>query len=384
MAASNCLEGLVQAHLWPSRIIGPTLDVQHVLHPPDELRAGFWRDAPLLVQPGLERIFWSVCRTGSGASRSAYGNSPPAARRSPQRPPLPCACPSSWPRLPRPAARQSPQRPPLPTFRLLFGLTLVLMMNTSRRSVHRSRPSGGWLQARAIKWASPHRFRPPLPRPLLHPLRPRQPPRPLQLRHRAGAGGGSVGGGGSAWLPVPPRHSACEPVPPWTCPPPAPPRSPYRCNSRIAAPPRPGYGPPPAPPRSPYRCTPGRLGQRLPSAQSGRASACGLAPAQQQSSNEPQQVGSFVLGHVDDPSLAPAVGMPPSTAHIQFKTASPAYVHITNHQTVADGALVGVRTTYHVMRTACYVMVHWASHKGEGAFSREGPHPRPRGEGTWR
>jgi hypothetical protein len=56
--------GLVQADQRPLGIRRPLLDVQHVLHVPDERASGF-RNAPLRLQPGLERVCLKVRRTGS-------------------------------------------------------------------------------------------------------------------------------------------------------------------------------------------------------------------------------------------------------------------------------------------------------------------------------
>jgi len=52
-------------------IVGPAVDVQHVLHVPDELGALCRRDDPFLFQPGLERVFLSVRRTVSYETASA-------------------------------------------------------------------------------------------------------------------------------------------------------------------------------------------------------------------------------------------------------------------------------------------------------------------------
>ena len=45
------------------------VDLQHVLHRTDELGVGLRRDAPLLLQPRLEFVFFSVRRTVSSETR---------------------------------------------------------------------------------------------------------------------------------------------------------------------------------------------------------------------------------------------------------------------------------------------------------------------------
>src|SRR4029453_5021157 len=76
----------------------------HILHPPDELGVMLGRDAPALDAPGLQPVCFKACRTVSYDTVSTTSSST-----------------SRW---------------------------------ASSRNVHRVRPSGGALQARATRWAS--------------------------------------------------------------------------------------------------------------------------------------------------------------------------------------------------------------------------------------
>src|SRR5712691_10448833 len=76
--------GLIQADLRAARIIGPGVNLQHVLHPPAELGILAGRDAPALGQPGLEAVCFKAWRTvsydtdsttSSATSRSASSRS---------------------------------------------------------------------------------------------------------------------------------------------------------------------------------------------------------------------------------------------------------------------------------------------------------------------
>src|SRR6266508_5490736 len=96
--------GLVQAHLRPLGVIRPGVDVQHVLHPPDEFGILLGRDAPALGQPRLEAVCFKAWRTVSYDTDSTSSSS---------------------------------------TSRL-----------ASSRSVQRLRPSGGALHASAVRYAS--------------------------------------------------------------------------------------------------------------------------------------------------------------------------------------------------------------------------------------
>src|ERR671912_1447035 len=57
--------GLIQAHLRAVGVIGPGIDLQHILHPPAELGVLLRWDAPALDQPWLEPVCFKACRTVS-------------------------------------------------------------------------------------------------------------------------------------------------------------------------------------------------------------------------------------------------------------------------------------------------------------------------------
>src|ERR671911_2311061 len=57
--------GLIQAHLRAVGVIGPGIDLQHVLHPPAELGVLLRWDAPALGQPRLELVCFKTWRTVS-------------------------------------------------------------------------------------------------------------------------------------------------------------------------------------------------------------------------------------------------------------------------------------------------------------------------------
>ena len=80
------------------------VNLQHVLHGADELSIALRRDAPALLQPRLELVFFSVWRTVSAQILSTISHS--------------------------------------------------TSRSASNCSVQRARPSGGWEQAKAINWAS--------------------------------------------------------------------------------------------------------------------------------------------------------------------------------------------------------------------------------------
>src|SRR6266536_1896720 len=98
------LAGLIQTHLRTTRLVRSGVDVQDVFHVPDELATRRTRQAPVFFQPGLEIVFFSVRRTVSYYTASTMSNS--------------------------------------------------TALSASRRSVQRLRPSGGGLQATAIRRAS--------------------------------------------------------------------------------------------------------------------------------------------------------------------------------------------------------------------------------------
>src|ERR671918_1576503 len=97
------LVGLVEADLGPPGVVGFLVEVQDVLHVGHELGV-YLRDAPLLLLPGLEVCFLRTCRTVSLAMESAKPNSTALPARS--------------------------------------------------RRVQRAWPSGGSLQAMAMRWAA--------------------------------------------------------------------------------------------------------------------------------------------------------------------------------------------------------------------------------------
>lgn len=66
--------GLVQAHLRAARIVGSGGHLQHLLHVPDELGARLRRDAPLLLQPGLQVVCFKTWRTVSYETAGTTSN----------------------------------------------------------------------------------------------------------------------------------------------------------------------------------------------------------------------------------------------------------------------------------------------------------------------
>src|SRR5208337_265590 len=56
-------------------IVEPVVDFENIFHPPDELSIVFFGKAPLLFQPRLNCIFFSVLRTVSGLMESTTSNS---------------------------------------------------------------------------------------------------------------------------------------------------------------------------------------------------------------------------------------------------------------------------------------------------------------------
>jgi hypothetical protein len=55
----------VHAHLRKAWIIRTRVDLQDILHPPDKRCTRFGRDAPVLLQPGLQLVFLRTWRTVS-------------------------------------------------------------------------------------------------------------------------------------------------------------------------------------------------------------------------------------------------------------------------------------------------------------------------------
>src|SRR5258706_6036136 len=58
------LAHLIHTEQRAARVVGTTIDIQHIFHAPDKLGGGLGK-APLLFQPGLEFIFFSAWRTVS-------------------------------------------------------------------------------------------------------------------------------------------------------------------------------------------------------------------------------------------------------------------------------------------------------------------------------
>src|SRR5665213_483008 len=69
------LGGFVQANVGSTRVIGPPIHVQDILHMPDERSVRLGWDHKAFLQPRLELFFFSMTRTVSCESRSAYCSS---------------------------------------------------------------------------------------------------------------------------------------------------------------------------------------------------------------------------------------------------------------------------------------------------------------------
>jgi hypothetical protein len=52
------LADLVPTDQGPFRVKGTLIDLQDIFHAGDELGVGLGRDAPTLLQPGFERVFF--------------------------------------------------------------------------------------------------------------------------------------------------------------------------------------------------------------------------------------------------------------------------------------------------------------------------------------
>jgi hypothetical protein len=98
------LAGLIQADLRASGIVGTCVDLQHILHGPDTLGVGLRGDPPRLLVPRFEGVLLRVARTHSA--------------------------------------------------RMVSTLSRSTSVSANHVRVHRTRPSGGALQATAISWAS--------------------------------------------------------------------------------------------------------------------------------------------------------------------------------------------------------------------------------------
>ena len=73
--AHELFAGFIHANRGKSGIVEPVVDFENIFHPPDELAIVFLRKAPLLFQPRLNCIFFSVLRTVSGLMESTISNS---------------------------------------------------------------------------------------------------------------------------------------------------------------------------------------------------------------------------------------------------------------------------------------------------------------------
>src|SRR5512132_1005746 len=96
--------GLVQAHLRPAGVVRAGVDAKHVLHAPHEVGVMLGWDAPALDAPRLQPVCFKACRTVS--------------------------------------------------YEMLSTTSSSTSRSASSRNVHRWRPSGGALHARATRWAS--------------------------------------------------------------------------------------------------------------------------------------------------------------------------------------------------------------------------------------
>src|SRR5262249_8619401 len=81
---------LVEADHRPERVVGQKVRLDHIFHPPDELRVGLGRDAPGLDDPRLDVVFLRAWRTVSGlilltwpSTTSSSANSPKVQRQWP-------------------------------------------------------------------------------------------------------------------------------------------------------------------------------------------------------------------------------------------------------------------------------------------------------------
>src|SRR5262249_26258594 len=64
------LTALVQADLRPLGVVGPGVDVQHVLQRRHEAGVGLGRQHPVLLQPRLDLVFFSARQTVAGSMLS--------------------------------------------------------------------------------------------------------------------------------------------------------------------------------------------------------------------------------------------------------------------------------------------------------------------------
>eukprot|EP01136_Pigoraptor_vietnamica_P034986 Opistho-1_new@99583 len=76
------LPALVHAHHRAVGVVGPVVHVDHVLHRRDEPPGRLRRDDPLLLEPRLEVVFWSVRQTVDGSIPSTTSSSTSFSARS--------------------------------------------------------------------------------------------------------------------------------------------------------------------------------------------------------------------------------------------------------------------------------------------------------------
>src|SRR4051794_21316995 len=73
--ADELLARLVEADQRPLLVVGPVVDVEHILHVADELGVGLRRDAPLFLEVRLQLVFFRASRTVSSEIESTTSSS---------------------------------------------------------------------------------------------------------------------------------------------------------------------------------------------------------------------------------------------------------------------------------------------------------------------
>src|SRR6266567_239899 len=78
---------LIQTDLWTTFIVGARVDLQDVFHMIHKVGIGLWWNAPVVLEPGLQFVFFNTCRTVSWLtlSTSSSSTSLSATRRKLQR-----------------------------------------------------------------------------------------------------------------------------------------------------------------------------------------------------------------------------------------------------------------------------------------------------------
>src|SRR5262249_1890734 len=76
------LARLVETHHGALGVVRPLIDLQHIFHRADKVSVLIRGNHPLLLQPGLQRVFFSVSRTVSVAIESTTSNSTSLSARS--------------------------------------------------------------------------------------------------------------------------------------------------------------------------------------------------------------------------------------------------------------------------------------------------------------